>query len=205
MHDLDARAAARLPWCSRAGAVDNCGPVAPPWPFLGGAMPAAVLAAAVLYAAALPRVAYRPNPASQGDVGTVTLSLPRNQCFGILRGQVLLSSQKSDRRRLYVLSVTVADSVSPGQITGAEAGGAGPLKLVSVRNGDVACTEYQCPQGSAGVFELDGAALAAGRAAPLAVKVHTSAGGACDPTVEIEPAVFQALDAWAETLPAAKG
>jgi hypothetical protein len=168
-------------------------------------MPAAVVAAAALYAAALPRVAYRANPASQGDVGTVTLSLPRTQCFGILRGQVLLSSQKTDRRRLYVLSVTVADSVSPAQIAGADAAGVGALKLVSVKNGDVACTEYQCPQGSAGIFELEGAALSAGRAGPLAVKVHTSAGPSCDPTVEIGPAVFQALDAWAEKLPGAKG
>ena len=163
-------------------------------------MPAAVLAAALIYAAALPKVAYRPDPAARTDVGTVTLSLPRSQCFGVLRAQVLLSSQKSDRKRLYVLSVTVADSVTPERITGAEAGGAS-LALASVHNGDVACTEYQCPQGSAGIFPLGEAA----RTEPLSVTVHTTAVGNCDPVVAIEPAVFQALAAWADKLPPAKG
>jgi len=154
--------------------------------------------AATVLAAALPKVAYKPDPARSSDVGAVELRLPsRHPCFGVTRASVLLSVGKTDGGRIWVLTATVADSSAPEQITGATAGGQ-PLKLVSVRNGDVACTEYQCPAGSAAVFELPEAARASAAATP--VQVATSSGGNCNLNLNLEPAVFAALDDWAGKL-----
>jgi hypothetical protein len=161
----------------------------------------ALLALAV-FAASAPKVIYKPDPARTADVGTVELRTPRrNPCFGVVRASVLLSSRKSDRNRTYVLAVTVADAPAPPVITDATLGGS-PLKLVNLRNGDVACTEYQCPTGSAAVFELTEAqrqALAAAGSLPL--NVRTDAGDRCPLALPIEQSVVQTLEGWAEALP----
>lgn len=156
-------------------------------------------------AASTPRLIYKPDPARLADVATVEVLMPSHHpCFGVTRVSVLLSSAKSDRNRIYALSAAVADSLAPAHITGADAGQAA-LKMVNVRDGDVACTEYQCPTGSAAVFALDDAQRAAARTGALAVKVHTNAGSSCDVSAAIDGAVFGVLDAWADKLPGPPG
>jgi hypothetical protein len=116
---------------------------------------------------------------------------------------VLLSSRKSDRSKTYVLAVTVADSVAPAVITEGSLGGA-VMKLVNIRNGDVACTDYQCPTGSAAVFEIAAAqreALLAGAALPLEVK--TSLGDNCGLSMPVDKTALEVLSAWADSLPKA--
>jgi hypothetical protein len=151
-------------------------------------------------AAASPKVIYKPDPARPADVASVELKTSRNPCFGVVRASVLLSSRKSDGGRAWALSATVADSSAPAQIEGASFGGA-PLKLVTVRNGDVACTDYQCPTGSSAVFELDAArreALAS--AGTMALEVRTTAGDRCGLSTPVDRAVIDALAAWADRL-----
>lgn len=164
------------------------------------------LLAMTILAAAPPKVLYKPAPTAGADVGTVELVTPRrNPCFGIVRVSMLLSSRKSDRNRAYVLSVTVADAISPPIITEGALGG-DKLKVVNVRNGDVACTDYQCPTGSAAVFEVSEdqrqALLTAG-SLPLLVK--TSLASNCVVDMPIEKVVPETLAAWAEKLPPAAG
>ncbi|HTI67777.1 MAG TPA: hypothetical protein VL460_09570 [Caulobacteraceae bacterium] len=157
--------------------------------------------ALTILAAQGPKVIYKPDPARTVDVGTVNIEVPRRSCFGVTRASMLLSSLKADRHKVYVLSVTVADAPAPEQIQGATLGGAA-LRLVSVRNGDVACTEYQCPTGSAAVFELTEAqrqALLAAGTQPLAVT--TTAGDRCPLSIAVDKSVVETLDAWAEALP----
>jgi hypothetical protein len=165
----------------------------------------ALLALTVL-AAAAPKVAYTPDPARATDVGAIELATPRRHaCFGVLKASMLLSSRKADRGRFYVLSVTVADSPAPETIEGGSLGGA-PLKLGNVRNGDVACSEYQCPTGSIAVFEIAQAqrqALVAAGSLPL--QVRTSSGGRCEVNLPVTKTAMDALDAWADGLPAAAG
>ncbi len=162
----------------------------------------ALLAMTVL-AAAAPKVIHTPNPASAADVGTVVLTTPRrNPCFGVVRASVLISSRKSDRSRAYALTVIVADSVSPAVITDGSLGGVA-MKLVNVRNGDVACTDYQCPTGSAAVFEIGAAqreAMLAAGALPLTVNTNLNTG--CGLEMMVDKAAVEALDAWAGRLPA---
>jgi hypothetical protein len=162
------------------------------------------LLAFTLLAAAAPKVAYTPNPAGAADIGTVALTTPRrNACFGVVRAAVLLSSRKADRSRAYALTVILADSVAPAVITDGALGEA-PLKVVNVRNGDVACTDYQCPTGSAAVFEISAAqrqAMLAAGALPLVVKTNLNTG--CGLEMSVDKAAVEALDAWADRLPAA--
>ena len=153
-------------------------------------------------AASTPRLVYRPDPARSTDVATVELSLARHPCFGLTRASVLLSSRKADRLRIYALSVTVADSPSTPlpHIKGAVAGPT-VLTLVNVRDGDVACTDFQCPVGSSAVFALDEALKAVGAASPVTVAVQTNAGAACDVPIRVDPAVLNVLESWAGKLP----
>jgi len=157
----------------------------------------AILSAAALavLAAGAPKVAYKADPARSTDVGTVELRLPRHPCFGVTRASVLLSVAKADGQRLWALTATVADSAAPMQIEGATAAGA-PLKLLNGRNGDVACTDYQCPTGSAAVFDLGGTARQAA-SSPVSVQVAVSGGDRCALEVPLEPATVAALEAWA--------
>jgi hypothetical protein len=73
--------------------------------------------------------------------------------------------------------------------------------MVSVRNGDVACTEYQCPTGSAAVFELTDArreALAAAGSQPIGVM--TTAGDRCPLDIALDKRVIEALEGWSAGL-----
>jgi hypothetical protein len=160
------------------------------------------LIALTLTAASQPKVAYKPDPKSTADVGVVTLESPRRHpCFGVVRGAVLLSSRKTDRNQAWAVTVTVADSNAPERILSAALGGT-ELRLVNVKNGDVACTDYQCPQGSAAVFELPDPALAAvGHGGAAALEVKTSAGENCDVSLPVEDVTLQALRDWAAALP----
>lgn len=163
------------------------------------------LLALTILAASTPKVVYKPDPAGSADVATVNLETPRRSpCFGVMRASVLLSSRKADRNRAYVMSVTVADFSSPGgAITAATLGGT-PLRLVNVRNGDVACTDYQCPTGSAAVFEISAEqrqSMAAAGALPL--QVSTSVGANCKLDMSVDKAAIDSLDAWADKLPKA--
>jgi hypothetical protein len=155
----------------------------------------------ILAAAGPPKVVYKPDPKAGADVASVALEAPRRHpCFGVVRGAVLLSSRKADRNQAWAVTVTVADSNAPERILSAALGGT-ELKLVNLRNGDVACTEYQCPQGSAAVFELPEAARAAvGHAGAAALEVTTSAGENCRVTLPVEGATLQALQDWAAAL-----
>jgi hypothetical protein len=162
------------------------------------------LLALTLLAASAPKVAYTPNPAGAVDIGTVVLVTPRrNPCFGVVRVSVLLSSRKADRGRAYALTAIVADSVAPAAITGGSLGGSA-LKVVNVRNGDVACTDYQCPTGSAAVFEISAAQREAMLAAGvLPLKVETNLNTNCGVDMAVDKTALEALDAWAGKLPAA--
>ena len=156
-------------------------------------------------AASAPKILYKPNPAASSDIGTVELIMPRHACFGVTRVSVLLSSRKSDRSRVWALSAAIADNPSvPLPHISAAAAGSSPLPLVNVRDGDVACTDYQCQTGSAAVFGLDEAHRAAGDG-PLAVQIANNGGSQCGVPAVIEPTVFKALEIWAERLPAPKG
>lgn len=161
------------------------------------------LLAFTILAASAPKVIHTPSATSAADVGTVALETPRrNACFGVVRVSLLLSSRKSDRARTYALSAVVADAPSLPVITGGSLGGE-TMKLVNVRNGDVACTDYQCPTGSSAVFEVAASqrdAVMAGGSLPL--EVATSLGG-CKVAMPVEKAAFEALDAWAGKLKAA--
>ena len=164
------------------------------------------LLAFTIFAASAPKVLYKPDPARLTDVGTVDLETPRRHpCFGVLRASVLLSSRKTDRMRAYVVSVTTADSPAPEVIQAGSLGGT-PMRMVSVRNGDVACTAYQCPTGSSAVFEISEAqrqqVLSSGAAA---LQVMTSAGDRCPVDLSVTKPLIDTLDAWAGTLPKPAG
>jgi hypothetical protein len=167
-------------------------------------MPGLILALGL--AAAAPKLTYKPDPAKASDIASVELAVPRNTCFGLVRASVLASSRKSDRGLAYVLSVTVADAPSDPvpHIDGASIGET-PLRLLNLRDGDVACTDYQCPTGSAAVFVLAGVDEAAAKGEPARVVVRTNGGPSCDVLTPIEPAVVAALQAWARKLPAPTG
>jgi hypothetical protein len=160
-------------------------------------MPGLLLALGL--AAATPKLIYRPDPARPADVATVELQMPHHPCFGWVTVSVLLSSGKSDRSRVYALSVTLADSPFPPHIDGAAAAGQ-PLRLINVRDGDVACTEYQCQSGSSAVFAIDEAQRAAVAAGAWPVRISTTAGSQCDVPVTVDPAVLTALEGWAAKL-----
>ena len=157
-------------------------------------------------AVSTPKLVYKPDPARTADVATVELNMPRHSCWGLTRASMLLSSSKADRGRIYALSVTIADdpAIPIPHISGASAGAA-PLKLVNVHDGDVACTEYQCPTGSAAVFSLDEAQQTAAHAGGLKVQVQTNGGNLCDVPVVIDQAVVGTLETWAAKLPPPRG
>lgn len=160
---------------------------------------------AATLAAASPSVAYRADPRGATDVGTVALQPLKHNCFEVVRAAILASSRKTDRTRAYVLSLTIGDGNAPFQLQRVDRADGQPMRTINLRHGDVACTEYQCPTGSAGVFELTEADRSAIAAGALTVIAKTNVGDRCDVNVTIRKAEIEALDAWLGRLPAPRG